>query len=259
LDHPEKALRVTKRDLGNGAFSYFIFNTSPREIKIRLTPGEKAPVTAANPATGEFYAVENQSGSFEWTFKPGESLYFVTGNCPVTGTAPAQPGDTIKVLDKNWQLRPLQKTFPGLHEYETLVCDTPAVPAKLGYWRNILGDDFSGKAVYTTTFRLQDTSEIGFIDLGEVCYGAQVRLNGTDLGSCILGEFIVPVKDALRRSENLLEITVCNTLANAVNAPAVQEYWTKTFPYSFYTPLQRSFEKNSLRSGLIGPVRLRKK
>lgn len=259
LDHPEKALRVTKRDLGNGEFSYFIFNTSPRKIKIRLTLGENAPVAAADPVTGEFYAVENQSGSFEWTFKPGESLYFVTGNSPVTGTAPAEPGDTVKVLDKTWKLRPLQKTFPGLHEYETLVCDTPAVPAKLGDWRNILGDDFSGKAVYTTTFRVHDTSEIGFIDLGEVCYASRVRLNGKDLGSCILGDFIFPVKDALRCGVNHLEITVSNTLANAVNAPAVQEYWSKTFPYSFYMPLQRSFEKNSLRSGLIGPVRLRKK
>ena len=92
-----------------------------------------------------------------------------------------------------------------------------------------------------------------------MCYGVQVTLNGKDLGSCILGDFIFSVKDALKKGVNHLEVAVSNTLANAVNAPEVQEYWNKTFPYSFYTPLQRSFEKGSLRSGLIGPVVLRKK
>ena len=258
LDHPEKALRVTKRDLGNGEFGYFVFNTSLREIRIRLTFKENAPVSAANPQMGEFYTVDSSSGTVDWCFKPGESQYFVTG-LSASGTAPAVPGEKVKTLDKNWQLRPRRKTFPGLHEYETVICDEAAVPVKLGDWRSTLGDAFSGEAVYTLDFRVNDPDEIGYIDLGEVCYGVQVTLNGKDLGSCILGDFIFSVKDALKKGVNHLEVAVSNTLANAVNAPEVQEYWNKTFPYSFYTPLQRSFEKGSLRSGLIGPVVLRKK
>ena len=258
LDHPEKALRVTKRDLGNGEYGYFVFNTSLREIRIRLTFKEDAPVSAANTETGEFYAVDSSSGTIDWCFKPGESQYFVSG-LAANGTAPAVPGEKVKTLDKNWQLRPRRKTFPGLHEYETVICDEAAVPVKLGDWRSTLGDAFSGEAVYTLDFRVNDPDEIGYIDLGEVCYGAQVTLNGKDLGSCILGDFIFSVKDALKKGVNHLEVAVSNTLANAVNAPEVQEYWNKTFPYSFYTPLQRSFEKGSLRSGLIGPVVLRKK
>ena len=151
----------------------------------------------------------------------------------------------------------MEKHFFKERDFAVEKLSAPAVDAKCGSWFPYLGKDFSGSAVYTAEF----TGKPGmrFLDLGMVKYSARVRLNGKDLGSCILGDFIFSVKDALRCGVNHLEITVCNTLANAVNAPAVQEYWSKTFPYSFYMPLQRSFEKNSLRSGLIGPVCLRKK
>ena len=58
----------------------------------------------------------------------------------------------------------------------------------------------------------------------------------------------------------MLEITVSNTLANALAAPGVDERISNTFlPRSPYETRQREFEKDSLTGGLFGPVRLGRK
>ena len=73
----------------------------------------------------------------------------------------------------------------------------------------------------------------------------------------MLSPFIFPVKGMLNEGVNHLEVIVTNTLANAVNDEAVQARWTREFPKSYYTPMQRAFEQESLPSGLTGPVVLR--
>ena len=259
LNHPEKALRVTKRDLGNGETGYFIFNTSQRKIDIRLTLGESGPLAVADPGTGEFFAIGSQNGSFDWTFAPWESRYFLCGSQKVFPPLQPGPGKVLQTLEKNWQLAPLQKTFPGEHVYETLACNAPAQSVRLGDWRPVLGEDFSGEAVYTLDFNSPKAHEISFLDLGEVCYACRVTLNGKDLGRRCMGDYVFPVQGLLKKGRNHLEIIVTNTLANAINAPEVQARWKKLYPPTGYAYQQRSFEQESLRSGLIGPVRLRKK
>ena len=257
LDHSETALRVTKRSLGDGEYGYFLFNTSERKIKVRITLPETAPVSASEPGSGKWFAVPSSGGSFEWTFQPREARYFLSGGHIETAPLPSSPGKTVCELNGPWTLRPLWKRFPGRHEFETVVCDEPARPSALGDWREALGSDFSGEAVYSLDFTCPAPEKAAFLDLGKICYAARVRLNGKEVGSRMMSPFIFPVKGLLRKGHNQLEITVTNTLANAINDPKVQEYWNKTFPRTIYTPLQRSFEQESLCSGLLGPVVLR--
>ena len=120
-----------------------------------------------------------------------------------------------------------------------------------------LGKNFSGEAVYSLDFTCPEPEKAAFLELGKVCYAARVQLNGKTVGSRMMSPFIFPVKGMLQKGKNHLEVIVTNTLANAVNDPKVQEYWNAHFPKSIYTPMQRSFERESFCSGLLGPVVLR--
>ena len=257
LDHPETALRVTKRDLGDGEYGYFIFNTSERRIEVRVTFPETAPLAVADPDGARWYAVPSSGGSFAWTFRPGEGRYFLSGGRVETPPLPPAPGSIVCELAGAWTLRPLWKRFPGRHEYETAACDASPQSAALGDWRKYLGNDFSGEAVYTLDFDCSEAEKAVFLDLGKVCYAASVRLNGEPVGGRMTSPFIFEVKGLVRNGPNHLEIAVTNTLANAVNAEPVQEYWREHFQKSVYAPMQRCFERESLISGLLGPVVLR--
>ena len=254
---PTRDLRVTKRILGGGQTGYFILNTSRRTVSVRLKIPETGPLAVADPESGELYAVESSRGVWNWTFQPWESRYFLTGAVGAV-EPPAGPGETVRELKGRWTLRPLRRYYAGEHEYENEPCDQPAAAAKLGDWRNILGTDFSGDAVYTLKFRCGDPAA-AFLDLGEVKYAAAIRLNGHDLGYRFCEPFVFPLQDALRQGLNTLEITVTNTFANAVAKEGLLEEWRRKSFVSHYESFERSFEKDSLVSGLIGPVTLRRK
>ncbi|MCR4573391.1 MAG: hypothetical protein K5787_06460, partial [Lentisphaeria bacterium] len=61
-----------------------------------------------------------------------------------------------------------------------------------------------------------------------------------------------------KKGKNKLEIRVSNTLANAINAPGVLETWKQRYPQQSdnYDQRERPFERESLPSGLFGPVTL---
>lgn len=257
LDHAEKGLRVTKRALGNGEYGYFIFNTSKREVTVKITLEETAPVSMADPATGEWYAVKSSKGSFQWTFRPWESHYFLSSNRIKGKTMPPRPGQVLRKLDGNWKLKPLWKRFPGLHEYETATFNEAPKPVKLGDWRPVLGDYFSGEALYSLDFVCDSPEKVTFLDLGKVNYAVQVKLNGRNLGRRIFSPFVFPIKGLLKKGRNHLEIIVVNTMANATGDPEVRKYWKENFRTSVYTSIMRPFESEALPSGLFGPVVLR--
>jgi hypothetical protein len=90
------------------------------------------------------------------------------------------------------------------------------------------------------------------LDLGEVKYVAQVRLNGRDLGVLWTKPFRVEITDAVKPSGNLLEIDVVNLWPNRIIGDAALP------PEKRFTRTNISFKKDDplLESGLLGPVRL---
>jgi hypothetical protein len=61
----------------------------------------------------------------------------------------------------------------------------------------------------------------------------------------------------LQPGRNTLEISVSNTLANAIVPEEILQRWHKDLPYmTYYEMTQRDFEKESTPSGLYGPVRI---
>ncbi|MBE6358675.1 MAG: hypothetical protein E7057_05440 [Lentisphaerae bacterium] len=249
-------LQVHKRVLGNGQAGYFVLNTSGTTVKATLTADEKnQPVSVADWERAGFYAVDSANGSWQWEFAPYESRFFLCGEI-ATIAPPEVPVECVKKLTK-WQLRPLVKHFVAQVYQEK--CNTPAMDAALGDWGKFLGEDFSGTAEYTTTFRYDGKGGIRFIDLGQVNYTCSVKLNGITVGRSFFSGSVFDLQGALKEGVNKLTVTVSNTLANALRPKEVQDFWkgSRKVP-SPYNIIQLDFESEALPSGLFGPVRLMK-
>jgi alpha-L-rhamnosidase len=115
---------------------------------------------------------------------------------------------------------------------------------------------YSGTAIYRKTFDLtslprKDTRVL--LDLGELHEVGAVRLNGHDLGVIWTKPPRVDITNALRATENVLEITVVNLWPNRqigdADLPKESQFTeTNVHKFSSHSPL--------LPSGLLGPVRV---
>ncbi len=133
-----------------------------------------------------------------------------------------------------------------------------AVSPQLGPWDELGLVDFSGSVAYEFTFFVAEEYLSGeiFLDLGDVRYGALVKLNESAPRPCLWSPFVMEVSGTLKRGENSLTVLVTNTLANqAVREEVVSEAremgWFNTY-YERALPMMQE----TLQSGLIGPVRL---
>ena len=167
-------------------------------------------------------------------------------------------------LAAGWQIRLRRRYAVGEHNYEiTELPETSFRPVVLGDWRQCLGADFSGDAEYRVEFDFHGTLDGCFVlNLGKVCYAVAITLNGKKLGNAIWPPFQINATGAVQTGRNVLVLTVTNSLANAILAEGVAETWQqrcgREWPDIKYAYHQRQleFEKDSLPSGLFGPVRL---
>lgn len=244
-------LLVMKRVLGKGEALYMVMNTSGQPVKAAFSAVEMLPVAVADVNDGRFYTVPGSAnGKWQWEFAPFESRCFVLGEVEVS-PAP-EKRRCIKNLTR-WQIAPAVKYYAGEPCSEKL-CVEP-VTVKTGDWSAVLGSDFSGDAVYTGSFRGQEAE---YLDLGVVKYACEVKINGKTLGRKFFPPYVFDLRGKLNSGMNHLEVTVTNTLANAITED-VQKYWAEKYPpVSPYNVLEKEFEKASLPSGLYGPVKLLK-
>ena len=241
-------LRVCKRKWGRRTI-YFCVNEGPEALDVTLTLPE-SPVLHLDLNDLSEYRLT--SPSFRWHFEPLGSAFFLTGKEGKKELPRFVPEEELR---GPWTLKPIRRHIVAESDFEIRSCHEKAVPAELGDWAPVLGRDFSGDAVYRTVFHTKRTDLV--LELGKVCFCASVTLNKVKLGSGFRAPFRFPLAPALKKGRNVLEIIVSNTLANALAAPGVDERISNTFPpRSPYETRQREFEKDSLTSGLFGPVRL---
>lgn len=120
---------------------------------------------------------------------------------------------------------------------------------------------FSGVATYRKTFTFTPAaggSGALFLDLGQVNDLAKVRLNGQELGTLWTWPYRLPVGNALKSGQNILEIEMINPWINRLlgddTLPEAQRKTYLTTPRTIY---QVSKGVSPLApSGLIGPIRV---
>ena len=113
---------------------------------------------------------------------------------------------------------------------------------------------------YRATFKWNGDAKPLWIDLGKVCDSARVRVNGVEVGACIMPPYRVEIPSgALKNGENVLEVEVTNVGANRVRDLDNRKVQWKIFNDinivgRDYRPFDAS--KWPLRdAGLMGPVR----
>ncbi|MCQ2352933.1 MAG: hypothetical protein MJ033_05595 [Victivallaceae bacterium] len=249
--------RVSKRQLAGGDVLYMILNISGEKISARFQAEEKNSVAFCDAETGNLYQA-GVNGAWQWDFEPYASAAFLVGNqANNAAPMPPSPGKVVKKFSGKWQLCPLRQTRASEKDYETELLAEAPQKVSLGDWRRSIGENFSGEAKYSKTFDGKDLDNAKFLDLGEVKYAAQVTLNGVDLGTRLFPPYVFPLKNALKKTRNHLEVTVINTLANAISGDEVWARWKKLPCENPYEARERFFEKESLASGLFGPVVLK--
>ncbi len=253
-------IRVTKRAWGKHTL-YFLTNEAALNVRVKISVPEKEPPVLCDPVSGKFYSIPFVSGAagttLDWAFEPfGSALFLFGGKADAGRTVFKRSGDVLK-LETGWTLRPLTQHKVGRDDYEIVRLKAKARKAAPGDWRKYLGDFFSGDAVYSIVFDPPSSGD-AMLDLGSVGYACTVKLNGRMIGRKLWGPYTFDLSGCLRKGRNTLEVAVSNTLANAIADPKVLRRWSERFkPPSPYEDRQREFEKDSLSSGLIGPVKIR--
>ena len=128
------------------------------------------------------------------------------------------------------------------------------VELPLGSWGDQHLDWYSGRALYSTKFPVEKTSKPVEIDLGKVCYSAEIWVNGKLVGTRLWPPYRLDITEYLQPGINQLDIVAANLLANRMQwdifddakANLIQRRWHHS------TLLRDSW---CFESGLIGPVR----
>ena len=280
-----KHLRVTKRIWDEIPY-YFIVNEADETIDATIHIDSEWGLPARlDPMTGEclWLPCDEESNTFEWTFEPFGSLLF----CLTEANADDEDDDVLHEddlddveldddlddddqaeseqeistieLKKGWTLSPVTKHVISENgvDHVDMSEESPIKLKALGDWQDVLGVDYSGEASYATTFKLPRKPKEAFLSLGKVNYVCTIIVNGIEVTKCCWPpyECAIPT-DFLHAGQNQLEIRVSNTLANAINAPGVLETWKQRYPQQrdSYDKMERPFERESLPSGLFGPV-----
>ncbi|HPF87268.1 MAG TPA: glycosyl hydrolase [Candidatus Limiplasma sp.] len=129
-------------------------------------------------------------------------------------------------------------------------------PTALEDWRGHGLLWFSGRALYQKTVTLQKDDDLRCtLDLGRVCYYAEIWVNGALCGTRIWPPYRMDITEQLQDGDNHIAVVVANSAACARRHMLVDEgmalAWNR-----YWNEDNIDREPENLISGLLGPVRI---
>ena len=108
---------------------------------------------------------------------------------------------------------------------------------------------FSGRGVYTTSFRVPEEFRDNriLLNLGDVREVAEIKINEKEVGTLLLQPYELDITDFVQPGANVLEIAVTNTLFNAM---ALREHRA-------FAPGPTENSSGLMSGGLIGPIMMK--
>ncbi len=249
----EVGLRLMKRVFDGGEL-YFCFNEKnrPTSFTAQLPCGRKKYVISLE--NGELTDISDDFRITVELLSGQTAVIMVTENDCGSDKAPSFARE--KCLGGSFGFRRSKAFEIGYMDQSIAEFDEPFSDIALGDWRSVVGDAFSGSGVYRITFDKPDgIGENFMLDLGDVRYTAEVKLNGESLGKRVMPPYRYAIPSYSLEDSNTLEITVANTAAN-------QYYYTDTFgkwagwQIAGYYHTAKEFDRDSLSGGLFGPVKI---
>ena len=246
-------IRVYERTLEDGRLT-LIFNQSfkKEEFSIRVKEGG---LYLVDITAGKLRALQKDRDRVRLIMQSGETIGLLYSDKQLQ-TTDIVTTNTINLEGEYRFRKTRQFLFNEMTHLQTEIQEKE-IDVPLGDWREYTGWDFSGSGVYKTTFARPIGLSNGLIlDLGEVKYTCEVFLNGKSLGVKTMSPYRYEISSDLIMQENILEIRVSNTIANALLSTKMFDKWAK-WQLSPYFVKALHFSKDYLESGLIGPVKLK--
>lgn len=247
-------LQFIRRKNGTNTY-YFLVNHTAKNIDTFLNLNQKGKFSLLNPLNGTTGKALVKDGKVRVQLKSGASLFVKVaaqdeGDKPWVYTNQLEKAIT---LTKPWHLH--------------FVAGGPELPAdqtlqKLVSWTNLNDpklENFSGTAVYTTTFNLSKKSAREYIlKLSQVSESAKVWINEKEVGIMWSLPFETLIGRYLKPGLNTLKIEVANLMANRIRYMDINKMqWRNYHEINFvdinYKPFDASKWK-PMPSGLIGQV-----
>ncbi|MBN1185193.1 MAG: glycosyl hydrolase family 2 [Bacteroidales bacterium] len=242
FQQPYHFTRQVEREMGDGSRVRFIWNKSNHWQTYTLVLNKRYKSSYwLNPDNG--IVTKNEGLTITYQLPPYGSiiLYAVTKNNKADDrfVTPSISIDTTKTIlaVNNWNLK-----TDSVEIKDTALFD----------WKNNQQLKFSSsEAVYTATFQWQQSvkDKHFFLDLGKVCYTAEVHLNGQLVGKRIYAPYLLDITSFLKQGTN--EITVHLTpgqLNGFIGKANNGDIKYKQF---------RGKNSQIMSAGLIGPVVIR--
>jgi hypothetical protein len=247
----------------DGGWNCFIANRGGKSFDGWVTFGRAAKsVVVLDPMTGNSGVAASRQSAANST---EVHLQLAAGESVISRVL---VGEEVKGPAWNyWQTtgQPVEITGPWNVKF---IAGGPVLPApfsttNLVSWTE-LGDtnvqSFAGTALYSITFdALPGGGGNYYLDLGQVCQSARVRLNGKDLGTLITPPFRVVV-DNLKPAGNQLEVEVTSVAANRIRDLDRRGVLWKTFRDINIVDINyKPFDASNwplADCGLLGPVTL---
>ncbi len=256
-------LKFIKRKHGDTSF-YFISNNTTKDIDEKITLSTNAnSIVFTNPLNGETGRVPfekaERTSTLRMQLKSGQSI-IVRANYHVVAKESvwkyAEPvGKSINLEDNKWKL--------------TFTQGGPVLPKarvlnKIQPWTDFTSDsttqNFSGTAVYTTSFVLKNKAADYLLQLDKLHESARIIINGKDAGLIWSLPYELKVGKFLKEGTNTISIEVCNLMANRIrNMDRNGEIWRNYHEINFVNINYKNFDAASWKvqpSGLGGAVTL---
>ena len=203
---------------------------------------------------------KNPAGWYRFTAPPGLKAMTITVNGPIkiwvngspvtiSQITPGHPAQYRIILNESipekskvaLRIEQFKGDYSGSALPEPILLDCAAGIFQTGDWsQGSVLECYSGGAWYRKNISLSKAQAGSgvILDLGEVVATAEVRINGKTAGVLVSPPWKLNISAYIREGKNQIEILVYNTLAN------------------HYLTIPTKYPGDSLKSGLIGPVKL---
>lgn len=238
---------------------YYIFNEGTENVSVKLVFENDKTLYVPDLETGNVYISDIEADEGGTTVKAdilsGEMKVYIFSDREIKRAihTPVLPQKLHSEISE-FRLRPIRSFVIGKHLFESSDLNEKSKIVSCGDWQNILGKEFSGDAIYGFDLEKTDSSMI-MLDFGRVNYSCELYINGQSYGVRCMPPYRYVIDTSALLDENKAELRVSNTSAN-------QFVYTREFDHASegekgpYHERAIHFEKESLESGLIGPVRV---
>ncbi len=234
--------RQVQREMSDGSRVQFIWNKSDQWQTLSLTLDKKYSNSYwMNAEDGT--VIKNNGSTVTYQIPPYGSVILFASTKENTGNVSLS--NSSIVLDKT-------KEIISLKEWNLKADSVEIKSTSLFDWRTNEQLKFSSaEGIYSSSFQWNDTNTSFhfYLDLGKVCFTAEVYINGKLAGKRIYSPYMLDITQLLKQGTNQIEVRVTTGQLNGYIGKAKQgDIHYKQF---------KNKEDQLMSAGLIGPVVIR--